>query len=120
MKCRRVKPHGAVQSLEQRNVLGDIIVLPSDPLCDSDCAVSRAVDYHPNTRWAIHEASTDASTNWGSLTRGQLFDIRLTNLDDPDPHHRIKTYMHSGADYFGNEFLAAQAEPACAQVVEPE
>jgi hypothetical protein len=49
MKSRRVKPYGAVQSLEQRNVLGNVIVLPSDPLCDPDCAVSRAINYYPNT-----------------------------------------------------------------------
>jgi hypothetical protein len=41
-----------LQRLKQRNVLGDIIVLVTDPFCDSDGAVCRAVNDHSNTGWA--------------------------------------------------------------------
>jgi hypothetical protein len=42
----------------------------------------------------IHEASAVASPNGGSLARKQLFDMRLTNLDDPDSYRGIKAYMY--------------------------
>ena len=46
------KPQGALQCLQQRQVLGDVIVLMSDPFGDPDGAVCGAVNYHPNTRRA--------------------------------------------------------------------
>jgi hypothetical protein len=52
MKRISVKAQGTLQCLKQSNVLGDIIVLVSDPFGDSDCTVGGAVDDHSNTRRA--------------------------------------------------------------------
>jgi hypothetical protein len=41
-----------LQRLQQRNILGDIIVLVPDPSCDSDFAVGRAINDQSNTGWA--------------------------------------------------------------------
>ena len=38
-----------LQSFEQRNVFGDIVVLVANPLRDSDFAAVGTVDNHPNT-----------------------------------------------------------------------
>ena len=40
---------GALESLDHRQVFGDIIVLMSDPLGDLDFAYWTALDYHANT-----------------------------------------------------------------------
>ncbi|MGA7847491.1 MAG: hypothetical protein WCA13_00180 [Terriglobales bacterium] len=52
MKRFGLEPQGTLQRFHQSNVLGNIIVLVSDPFGDSDCAVSGAVDYDANARWA--------------------------------------------------------------------
>jgi hypothetical protein len=52
VKCFGLKPQGTLQRFEQSNVLGDIIVLVSDPFGDSDCAVGGAVNDDSNARRA--------------------------------------------------------------------
>ncbi len=61
-----------------------------------------------------------ATSGKGACVLRQLFDISLTNLDDPDPHHRIKAYMHSSVGYFGNANPRFADRTAFAQVVDPE
>ena len=48
MQRRSLKPQSALQSLQQSDVLGDVIVLVSDPFCDSDGAVRRTVNDNAN------------------------------------------------------------------------
>ena len=52
MKRLGLEPQGTLQRLQQSHVLGDIIVLVSDPFGDSDGAIRGAVDYHSNARRA--------------------------------------------------------------------
>ena len=51
MKRGGLKPQGALQRFQKSNVLGDIIVLVSDPFGDPDCAVGGTVNYDSDTRW---------------------------------------------------------------------
>ena len=50
MKRGGLKPQGALKRFQQSNVLGDIIVLMSDPFGDPDGAVGGAVNYYSNSR----------------------------------------------------------------------
>jgi len=50
MKRLGFESQSALQCFQQSNVLGDIIVLVSDPFGDPDGAVGGAVNYHSNTR----------------------------------------------------------------------
>ena len=58
MKRGGLKPQGALQRFQQSNVLGDVIVLVSDPFGDPDGAVGGAVDYHSDARRAWIAART--------------------------------------------------------------
>jgi len=40
-----------LQSLQQRHIFGDVIVLVADPFRDADGTAGAAVNHHPNTRW---------------------------------------------------------------------
>ena len=42
--------YGIQQGFHQGSVLGHIVVLVPDPLCDPDGAVRQTADHHPNTR----------------------------------------------------------------------
>lgn len=50
MKRTRSPSQGALQSFQQRYVLGHVVVLPADPLGNSDTASSRIFDDDPDTR----------------------------------------------------------------------
>ena len=60
----RLRPqfHRALQSFQQRQVLGDIVVLPSNPFGDSDFLAERIID-------------DDANTGWPRIPQGPTIDI---------------------------------------------
>src|SRR6266496_6428468 len=61
VQCSGAKLKSQLQSFKKSSILGNVVVLMSDPLLDFDLLVSRTVDYHSNAgrTWIPERSAID-------------------------------------------------------------